>query len=118
MHSSRLRTRSSKVACALERARASITTTPATRRPRPASPHASHRDGRSAPRVGPLTPGRGLVQRQRRQGVTAGGATSRIETIRGLIARVGGTMESFHFAFGGTDVIRGPRTQANQDARG
>ena len=36
----------------------------------------------------------------------------------GLIARVGGTMESFHFAFGGTDVIRGPRTQADQDARG
>jgi uncharacterized protein with GYD domain len=38
------------------------------------------------------------------RGVMAEGATSRIDTIRGLIASVGGTMESFHFAFGGTDV--------------
>ena len=38
------------------------------------------------------------------KGVMAEGATSRIDTIRGLIASVGGTMESFHFAFGGTDV--------------
>jgi uncharacterized protein with GYD domain len=38
------------------------------------------------------------------KGVMAEGATSRVETIRGLIASVGGTMESCHFAFGGTDV--------------
>ena len=38
------------------------------------------------------------------KGVMAEGAASRIDTIRGLIASVGGTMESFHFAFGGTDV--------------
>jgi uncharacterized protein with GYD domain len=38
------------------------------------------------------------------KGVLAEGATSRVETIRGLIASVGGTMESLHFAFGGSDV--------------
>lgn len=38
------------------------------------------------------------------KGVMAEGATSRVDTIRELIAGVGGTMECFHFAFGGTDV--------------
>jgi len=38
------------------------------------------------------------------KGVMAEGATSRVDTIRALVASVGGTMESFHFAFGGTDV--------------
>lgn len=38
------------------------------------------------------------------QGLMAEGATSRVETIRGLIASVGGALESFHFTFGGTDV--------------
>lgn len=38
------------------------------------------------------------------KGVLAEGASARVETIRGLVASVGGTMESFHFAFGGSDV--------------
>ncbi len=38
------------------------------------------------------------------KGVMAEGATSRVDTVRGLIASVGGTMESFHLVFGGTDV--------------
>jgi uncharacterized protein with GYD domain len=38
------------------------------------------------------------------KGVMSEGGASRVEAIRGLIASVGGTMESFHFAFGGTDV--------------
>lgn len=37
-------------------------------------------------------------------GVLAEGASARVETIRGLIASVGGTMESFHYAFGPSDV--------------
>jgi uncharacterized protein with GYD domain len=37
-------------------------------------------------------------------GVLAEGASARVETVRGLIASVGGTMESFHYAFGPSDV--------------
>ena len=38
------------------------------------------------------------------KGVMAEGATSRVNAIRALVESVDGTMESFHFAFGGTDV--------------
>jgi uncharacterized protein with GYD domain len=38
------------------------------------------------------------------KGVLAEGGTSRVETIGALIASAGGTMDYFHFAFGGTDV--------------
>jgi uncharacterized protein with GYD domain len=38
------------------------------------------------------------------KGVMAKGGSARVEAIERLVTGVGGTMESFHFAFGGDDV--------------
>ena len=38
------------------------------------------------------------------QGVLAKGGTARVEAIEKTLADVGGTLESFYFAFGGTDA--------------
>ena len=38
------------------------------------------------------------------KGVMAKGGTSRVDAIQKLVSGVGGSMESFHFAFGGDDV--------------
>lgn len=38
------------------------------------------------------------------KGVLAKGGTARREAVEKMLADVGGTLESFHFAFGGTDA--------------
>ncbi|HTZ43371.1 MAG TPA: GYD domain-containing protein [Jatrophihabitans sp.] len=38
------------------------------------------------------------------KGVLKGGGSSRVEAVKKAIASVGGTVESFYFAFGGNDV--------------
>jgi uncharacterized protein with GYD domain len=38
------------------------------------------------------------------KGVMAKGGTARVDAIKQLVAGVGGSMESFYFAFGGDDV--------------
>ncbi len=39
------------------------------------------------------------------QGVRSKGAKSRLDAVRDMVEGLGGTLESFYFAFGGTDVF-------------
>ena len=38
------------------------------------------------------------------KGVLKGGGTARVDAVRGMIEALGGTLESFYFAFGSVDV--------------
>ena len=51
------------------------------------------------------------------RGLMAKGGTARVEAVEKLVVGMGGTMESFHFAFGGDDVyvivdVPNPETMA------
>lgn len=39
------------------------------------------------------------------RGVISGGGTARVDAVRHLLESVGGSVESFYFAFGGSDVF-------------
>ena len=39
------------------------------------------------------------------KGVLAKGGTARVEAVEKMLADLGGTLESFHFAFGATDAV-------------